>query len=508
VIANPIALFDPYDVAAMAEKLKAVLDDKAMADGLRVHGLRRARDFSWVRAANELLDAFEAATAKREATRTGPSGDMLLRVLNAIRPHTGALDGTELCALSRMIDETFRPTGRPCIYLDVSTVVSLDDRSGIQRVTRAIATEMLGNVPASHDVEIVYSNPQEDAFYVANHYKHTVLGFDAPRSDEYVVFKPGDILIFLDQAPRMAINHAPYIKYLRGIGVRVYFYVHDILPLHQPQWFSAGGVEEFGELMETVATADGALCNSLATANDVKAYVTNRLKDKRRPFTIAYSHLGTDVENSAPSSGLPADAPAILAQFAQRPTFLMIGTIEPRKGHRQTLQAFERLWKQGVDANLVIVGRWGWKMENFDTELRTHREAGRRLFWLQSISDEYLLKVYKASDCMIAASQGEGFGLPLIEAAQHGLPVIARDIPVFREVAQDHALYFSDDVDPDIIADVVQCWLKNDREGLTIASTGMRMSSWRQSVAGMLDALLADNWTYTVAPPREDAHKG
>ena len=48
-----------------------------------------------------------------------------------------------------------------------------------------------------------------------------------------------------------------------------------------------------------------------------------------------------------------------------------------------------------------------------------------------------------ASSCLIAASEGEGFGLPLIEAASHHLPIVARDLPVFREVAGEHAYYFS-----------------------------------------------------------------
>jgi glycosyltransferase involved in cell wall biosynthesis len=65
------------------------------------------------------------------------------------------------------------------------------------------------------------------------------------------------------------------------------------------------------------------------------------------------------------------------------------------------------------------------------------------LLWLEGVSDEYLEHLYNHSDCLIAASYGEGFGLPLIEAAQYKLPIIARDLPVFREVAGEHAWYFS-----------------------------------------------------------------
>ncbi len=63
--------------------------------------------------------------------------------------------------------------------------------------------------------------------------------------------------------------------------------------------------------------------------------------------------------------------------------------------------------------------------------------------------------MYDAAQCLLAASEAEGFGLPLIEAAQHGLPVMARDIPVFREVAGDHAFYF-DGTDPEHLADAIR----------------------------------------------------
>jgi len=88
------------------------------------------------------------------------------------------------------------------------------------------------------------------------------------------------------------------------------------------------------------------------------------------------------------------------------------------------------------------VGKMGWKMDVFKVRLDTHPELNKRLFWLNGISDAYLEKVYGACRALIAASVAEGFGLPLIEAAQKGLPVLARDIPVFREVGGTGATYF------------------------------------------------------------------
>ncbi len=66
--------------------------------------------------------------------------------------------------------------------------------------------------------------------------------------------------------------------------------------------------------------------------------------------------------------------------------------------------------------------------------------------------------MYSQSSALIFASLGEGFGLPLIEAAQKKLPVIIRDIPVFKEIAQEHAWYFSGEAPADI-AKAVEDWL-------------------------------------------------
>ena len=106
--------------------------------------------------------------------------------------------------------------------------------------------------------------------------------------------------------------------------------------------------------------------------------------------------------------------------------------------------------------------------------IQRHRELGKRLFWLNGISDAYLDEVYAASTCLLAPSEGEGFGLPLIEGARHKLPILARDLPVFREVAGDHAAYFSG-LDPQDLATVIRDWLSLSRAGRQ--PRGMRLAN-------------------------------
>jgi glycosyltransferase involved in cell wall biosynthesis len=169
----------------------------------------------------------------------------------------------------------------------------------------------------------------------------------------------------------------------------------------------------------------------------------------------------------------------------------MVGTVEPRKGHAQTLAAFELLWADGVDVNLVIIGRQGWMVEMLLENLRPHHERGKRLFWLEGISDEYLEKIYAASTCLITASEAEGFGLPLIEAAQHKLPIITRDIPVSREVAGEHAFYFNGK-EPADLARAVREWLALYQSDRHPKSHGMQWLTWKQSSQQLLDLILKE----------------
>ncbi len=253
---------------------------------------------------------------------------------------------------------------------------------------------------------------------------------------------------------------------------------------------------------------DGALCVSQTTADDLRHWVAVNDAVRERPFHVGWFHHGADIGSAAATRGLPDDATQTLAAVAARPTFLIVGTIEPRKGHLQAIDAFDQLWSQGLDVNLIIVGADGWRnvpesvrltIPRIVARLQSHPERGRRLLWLNGPSDEYLEKIYAACRCLIAASEGEGFGLPLIEAARHRLPIIARDIPVFREVAGDHAFYFAG-LEPRDLAAAVKHWLTLYENGAYPKSDTMRWLTWKQAVERIKNVLLGGAWE-AVMPP-------
>ena len=370
------------------------------------------------------------------------------------------------------------------LLVDISELVQRDSRTGIQRVVRSVLKEWLKNPPNGFTVEPVYVSV-EKPYHYARQFAAQFMGKSTKgHVDEPITYMPGDIFFGLDlnhHAPRV---HQAFLQSMCLAGVDVRFMVYDLLPVQFPHFWEPQHQVHLvvAEWMTVVAKLGGAVCISKAVADDFAAWMQNSNLVRSRPFKLDWFHLGADTDNSVPSKGLPDDANAVLMAIQQRPGFLMVGTLEPRKGHVQVLDAFEQLWGAGADINLVIVGKHGWMVESLMERMRGHHELGKRLFWLEGISDEYLEKVYAASTCLIAASYGEGFGLPLIEAAQHKLPIIARDIPVFREVAGEHAYYFQAATDQELVV-ALSDWLTIYAESKHPRSDDMALQTWKESAA-------------------------
>lgn len=392
------------------------------------------------------------------------------------------------------------------LFVDVSVTSRGDLKTGIQRVTRALTIALMESPPKGYRIEPVYLIEAGGRWHYRSASKYALGLIDGPENilaDEPVDPQCGDILLLLDLAGDMLIQAADsglFINY-RNRGVYCIATVYDLLPILMPKVFPPGADGNHCKWLERVCELDGAVCISQSVSNDLRAWCkrTGLTWEDRRPFTIDWFHLGADVSNSAPSYGLPNDADFLLELLQLRPTFLMVGTIEPRKGYLQVVDAFSRLWAESVDVNLVIVGKEGWKGWVADesrrnipetvSRLRSHPELSTRLFWLEDASDEYLEKIYASSSCLIAASFDEGFGLPLIEAAQKALPIIARSIPVFQEVAGEHAFYF-EDKDPEGLARSIQEWLGLYKKNRHPSSEDMPWLSWKESSQQLLDLII------------------
>ncbi|MCX5824883.1 MAG: glycosyltransferase family 1 protein [Deltaproteobacteria bacterium] len=493
VIGRQDALFDPYDDEAISKKLAEVLGNDALRAELAAHGLKQAKKFSWEDSARRAIAAFEklhsATTSRIEKYNLANLLPRLVQdVAKAVPPN---IPDPELFNLAHALSRIHTDAAPKQLLVDISELAQRDVGTGVQRVTRSILGELLKRAPDGFVVRPVFATVESKGYFYARQFTAQFQGLCSDQQDELLDYRPGDLFLGLDLQHHTTRVQEHYLSSMHRDGVSIYFVVYDLLPIHFPHyWPPQHSVDKVhAEWLHVISQFDGAICISRAVANELTDWQRARGLKRLRPFKTGWFHLGADLENSAPTRGLPDDANHVLEELARRPTFLTVGTVEPRKGQVQVLGAFELLWREGIDANLVIVGRQGWMVESLVERLSQHSELNKRLFWLEGISDEYLEKVYGASTCLIAASEGEGFGLPLIEAAQHKLSIIARDIPVFREVAGKHAFYFSG-TDPQKLVEAISNWLMLKAKGKTPDSTNMPWLTWQQSTQQLLEAIL------------------
>lgn len=490
------AMFDPFDISAIAKKLRQALVDDQFRAALAAHGLERAKEFSWDRSGKAAVTAFEAALSNLEKPAVAglqQTGDATQALVNALvaTGHLGS-GAVNVSRLAKAIDYSIQgEASKPTLFVDISELCKHDGKSGIQRVVRSILLEWLTTPPAEYSVRPVYTKAGEPFYRYAAKFTTLFLGKDASEADEdeAISYRAGDVYLCLDLLMDVLPHKKSYLDAMRAHGVSVYTIVYDLLILQMPHCFVDSLQYHYKNWLSAVVEYDGALCISQAVADELEEWLESNGPQRLKPFKIGAFHLGADIDQSAPSKGFPENPSLRIESLSDFPNFLMVGTLEPRKGHKQVLDAFELVWNAGVDANLIIVGKHGWLVDELAERIMSHSELGKRLLWLDGISDEYLEYVYNNSQCLIAASEGEGFGLPLIEAAQYNLPIIARDLPVFREVAGVHAHYFSG-TSAQGLADEIVSWLELYARAEHPTSVEMPWLTWKQSAQQLMSQVL------------------
>ena len=488
-----LGLPDQADVQALAAALVALHDDAARRATLSAASRAYAlRELAPEAAALRYRDAIEHAYATH-----GPA--VMAQQLEPEAAAAAALPGG-LLAASRAIGRSFpsrwRAGGHPRLLVDMSELVRRNHGSGIQRVVREIGRRVLETPPHGHRSEAIRIHEgrlRQTHAVPLGILGHTPLALPETPLD----VGAGDVLLCIDVNAELTPAEFDDLRRRRLDGLRIVLVVYDLLPLRHPELFpEAAAVLVCKWYMQMLTIADGVACISHAVADDLLAWLDEDRGRRTTPLPIGYFHLGADFRADTAAEPTSPAIQAALDSAVQRPTVVMAGTVEPRKGYPQALAAFDILWQAGEDIGLTIVGRQGWQMEAFIAGLEASPALGDRLHWLPRCSDAELQQLYRAGAGLLMASGHEGFGLPIIEAAHAGLPVLARDLPVFREVAGDHARYFSGG-DPEALAAALRGWMA---AGFTPAPTGIQPLSWDDSFRQLCAVVFGGQW-YTIWRP-------
>ncbi|TAN08259.1 MAG: glycosyltransferase family 1 protein [Rhodanobacteraceae bacterium] len=444
VVRNSQSLFDPTSPREGATLLARALVDGEFREGLRRGAREHALTFTWERTARQALDALRALVNRKRKCKVWrddavwPSDEHIALMADACiesgkRGERALEDG--LHAIVR--------GARRRVLVDVTEVVRLDARSGIQRVTRNFFTGLaaIAGSDGSFDVEPFCWT--EGGIRYAREYARDHLNVSCAGMDEPVRVEPSDLVFMLDSSWWSPERFDDLHARVHAAGGEVVWVVYDLIPVRFPETCDPGMPPAFQAwLTHAVRTSDGVVCISNATRHDLEAFMDTIVDEGAlRPWTRTV-YLGCDLDPRAPQAAPSERSRLVCAALGARPYFMALGTLEPRKGYDTILGAFELLWSRGLDIALVIVGKQGWNVAELAARIYQHPEYGRRLFWLQRLGDADMRDLLEHSKGLIQASIWEGFGLPLVEAGSMGVPLLATDIAVFHEIAGDAAAYF------------------------------------------------------------------
>ena len=327
--------------------------------------------------------------------------------------------------------------------------------------------------------------------------------YQLPKRCTPLQHQSGDQLVLLDSS--WHTDFFPFAERLKREGVGIVSVIYDLIPLTHPQFYDTRLVKVFSEWFDwTTQTADGYMAISATVRDQVREEIQRRLGPaKANELWFDYFHLGSELDLSEATAAVE---PRLAKLFqAPQPVFLMVSTIEPRKNHDYLLDAFELAWAAGSKARLCIAGRIGWKSDALLARVRNHPELNKRLFMFNDLSDTSLEHAYSHASSLVFPSYVEGFGLPLVEAMQRGLPAMVSDIPIFREIGGEFMVYF-DLAEPNSLANLVVSFERSGQLPATRDVADWRWIGWREASAQMTERTLRNVVEAPVMPESQHAH--
>lgn len=376
-----------------------------------------------------------------------------------------------------------RKNNKPVMFFDVTDLYYFKiKRCGIGRVITSVYAHLLKTLHGFELTPIVYHFSASNNLFSVVDLPSMKMIKTIPRP------KKGDIYLNLG----MTLKYVPVMRleifnqlFHKG-AVRCVFMMHDLIPIEEPQvvpfltptffrlWVSA-----------CLQQADLILSISKTTHGKLVSYINQQAIPTSSRFDCVL--LGSDLQKIKTPSGVKKNTISDNTGCAKSLQFLHVSNFEPRKGHKQLIEAFDILWKKHTDIKLILVGGGNtWNNKKLLHQIMTHEFYGTKLLWITDIGDQDLKTIYQQSSALIHPSESEGFGLSIVEAQNLHKPVICRDIPIFREIAIGDGVTFFNTKSPAELAHVIDHWIESEAESKPLKN---EVRDWQKSTQELVKAL-------------------
>jgi glycosyltransferase involved in cell wall biosynthesis len=219
-----------------------------------------------------------------------------------------------------------------------------------------------------------------------------------------------------------------YVRWLEARrDVKPVAFVYDLLPVDQPQFFQPVEATLHPRRNRNICRlAAGVVVSAREVETRFKAFAA---ENGRAAIPVCVARL--------PVSSVFEAAAAAPPELSDLDYFVVCGTIEPRKNHLLLMNVWRELAASGRAPKLVVVGKRGWLNENVVDMMTRCPALAAHVVEAAGLSTPGLRRLMAGARALLMPSFGEGFGLPVAEALVAGVPVIASDLDVFREVGGD-----------------------------------------------------------------------
>ncbi|PLX07995.1 MAG: glycosyltransferase family 1 protein [Marinilabiliales bacterium] len=216
--------------------------------------------------------------------------------------------------------------------------------------------------------------------------------------------------------------------------------IHDISFKHNPAWFAW----YYSLYYRLITPIFAKRSKKIITVSEFsKSEIQKWLKIPDSKFIIIHNVVSDSLLNAKDTEN-----PVKNSKY-----FLTVSSLDPRKNLRSIFKAFEELKPENTE---LVLACGKSSMFNFKDDVNSNIKS------IGYVSDDELASLYKNATAFIYLSLYEGFGIPPLEAMSFGCPVILSDIPVFREIYDDAAIFVKPD-DISAIKNVINSVLNDER---------------------------------------------
>jgi alpha-1,3-rhamnosyl/mannosyltransferase len=250
-----------------------------------------------------------------------------------------------------------------------------------------------------------------------------------------------------------AVALFPNTKSCSGRFEREGFILHDLSAICTPQFHTPETVAEHSErIRRDIATSDAIFCVSLSTLEDARRYF---------PAAEGRLHLARNGSEVPEESRVEIDDGRYLV--------VILGTLEPRKNTRALLELIAQQPALAEACRFVFPGRYGWgrDMESIIAELGLAHLVGDSLVFPGYVTEEVKHALLASADLLVYPSVHEGFGLPVLEAALHGTPVLTTRSTALPEIDLPGIHHFSPFIEGDLLRGLTTCLQQPSRHRLS-----------------------------------------